>query len=115
MPVRVSLDVAELKANPLRVGLSMDAEVDVGNSAGKMLADAPRASDFASTHVYNGQDDGAEQAVQRIIAANLGRPVPPAASPQPANAKPTAGSPSSQAAGAAVHHAAQASATSRPL
>ncbi|WP_295527307.1 efflux RND transporter periplasmic adaptor subunit [uncultured Pseudacidovorax sp.] len=115
VPVRISLDVNELKANPLRVGLSMDAEVDVANSNGKMLADAPRAADFASTQVYNGQDDGAEQAVQRIIAANLGRPVPASASPAPAGAKPAAGSPSSQAAEGSARHALQASATQRPL
>jgi len=115
VPVRISLDVNELKANPLRVGLSMDAEVDVANSNGKMLADAPRASDFASTQVYNGQDDGAEKAVQRIIAANLGRPVPASAGPAPAGAKPAVASPSSQAAEGGARHALQASAAPRPL
>ena len=34
----------QLAANPLRVGLSMDAEVDVSNQDGKTLADAPRAA-----------------------------------------------------------------------
>ena len=29
LPVRIALDPAELRAHPLRVGLSMDAKVDV--------------------------------------------------------------------------------------
>ena len=44
VPVRIALDPEQLKANPLRVGLSMDAEVDVSNKDGKTLADAPRAA-----------------------------------------------------------------------
>ena len=43
VPVRVALDPAQIAANPLRVGLSMDAEVDVTHQDGKTLADAPRA------------------------------------------------------------------------
>jgi membrane fusion protein (multidrug efflux system) len=31
LPVRIMLDPAELKDHPLRVGLSMDATIDVGN------------------------------------------------------------------------------------
>ncbi|WP_295537957.1 efflux RND transporter periplasmic adaptor subunit [uncultured Pseudacidovorax sp.] len=109
VPVRITLDPAELKAHPLRVGLSMDAEVDVSNTGGRMLADAPRPADFASTQVYNGQDDGADEAVQRIIAANLGKPVAPSAAPAAGRGKPAASSPSSQAADGGARHAALAS------
>ena len=42
VPVRIALDPAEVKAHPLRVGLSMQVEVDVAQQSGKMLADAPR-------------------------------------------------------------------------
>lgn len=73
VPVRIALDAAQLKANPLRVGLSMDVEVDVRQKGGKMLADAPRASALAQTQVYSQLDQGADAEVQRIIAANLGR------------------------------------------
>jgi membrane fusion protein (multidrug efflux system) len=34
LPVRVILDPAELSAHPLRVGLSMDAEIDISDAAG---------------------------------------------------------------------------------
>jgi len=73
VPVRIALDADQLKTNPLRVGLSMDAVVDVSNQDGKMLADAPRVAALAQTHVYAELDQGANAEVQRIIAANLGR------------------------------------------
>jgi len=73
VPVRVALDPREVAANPLRVGLSMDAEVDVNNQDGKTLADAPRTSPVAQTAVYSAVDSGADAEVRRVIAANSGR------------------------------------------
>ena len=73
VPVRIALDPEQLKTNPLRVGLSMDVDVDVRQKGGKMLADAPRATALAQTQVYSQLDEGADAEVQRIIAANLGR------------------------------------------
>ena len=69
VPVRIALDAEQLKANPLRVGLSMDAEIDVSKKDGKSLADAPRGSALIQTQVYSQLDSGAEAVVQRIIAA----------------------------------------------
>ena len=73
MPVRVELDPRQVVANPLRVGLSMDAEVDVSKQDGKTLADAPRASALTSTEVFDSLDVGAEAEVKRVIAQNSGR------------------------------------------
>jgi membrane fusion protein (multidrug efflux system) len=73
VPVRIALDAQEIAKNPLRVGLSMDAEVDVSNKDGKTLSDAPRAAAVAQTQVFNSLDAGAEAEVKRVIAANLGR------------------------------------------
>jgi membrane fusion protein (multidrug efflux system) len=73
VPVRVALDPAQVQQNPLRVGLSMDATVDVTNQGGKSLADAPRTSAPSQTAVFNLQDAGADAEVRRIIAANMGR------------------------------------------
>jgi membrane fusion protein (multidrug efflux system) len=73
VPVRVLLDPQQLAQNPLRVGLSMDAEVDVSNKDGKTLADAPRDAAVAQTQVFQQNDSGADAAVQRVIAANNGR------------------------------------------
>jgi membrane fusion protein, multidrug efflux system len=72
VPVRIVLDTGEIAANPLRVGLSMDAEVDVSRQDGKTLADAPRSAAFAQTQVFNVLDKRADDEVRRVIAANLG-------------------------------------------
>ena len=74
VPVRVTLDAAQLAQNPLRVGLSMLATVDVSKQDGKMLADAPRAAALVQTKVYEALDTGAAEEVRKIIAANMGQP-----------------------------------------
>ncbi|PBI88133.1 Multidrug export protein EmrA [Variovorax boronicumulans] len=86
VPVRIALDPEQLKANPLRIGLSMDAEIDITQKTGKMLADAPRSTAFAQTQVYSQLDRGADAEVDRIVAANLGRGAPTAAVSRPAAA-----------------------------
>jgi membrane fusion protein (multidrug efflux system) len=72
VPVRVALDPAQIAANPLRVGLSMLATVDVSKQDGKMLADAPRAASITQTAVYAALDSGANEEVRKVIAANIG-------------------------------------------
>jgi membrane fusion protein (multidrug efflux system) len=72
VPVRVALDPQQLKDHPLRVGLSMEATVDVSQQEGKTLADAPRAAAMSQTQVFDGQDDGADAEVRRVIAMNSG-------------------------------------------
>ena len=76
VPVRVALDAAQIAANPLRVGLSMDATVDVSNKDGKMLADAPRAASVTQTGVFASLDAGATAEVQRVIESNMGHASP---------------------------------------
>jgi membrane fusion protein (multidrug efflux system) len=73
VPVRITIDTEQLVKNPLRVGLSMDATVDVRNQDGKMLADAPRSAAMVQTQVYAALDAGATEEVRKVIAANLGR------------------------------------------
>ncbi len=72
VPVRISLDQKQLAENPLRVGLSMDAEVDVRNKDGKTLADGGQPSIVSQTEVYSALDSGANEEVRRVIAANTG-------------------------------------------
>ena len=72
VPVRVTLDAAQLAKNPLRVGLSMEATVDVTRQDGKTLADAPRATPLVETPVFAALDSGAAEEVRKIVAANLG-------------------------------------------
>jgi membrane fusion protein, multidrug efflux system len=71
VPVRVALEPAQIAANPLRVGLSMEAEVDVTHQDGKTLADAPRG--MAQAQAYSALDKRADEAVRKVVAANLGR------------------------------------------
>ncbi|MBC5768594.1 efflux RND transporter periplasmic adaptor subunit [Ramlibacter albus] len=73
VPVRVALDPQDVNKNPLRVGLSMEATVDVSMQDGKTLADAPRAAAMSQTPVFDTLDAGAEADVRRIIAVNSGR------------------------------------------
>ena len=71
VPVRIALDADELAAHPLRVGLSMDVQVDTRERGGRSLAEAPSARPAASTQVYEALEDGADAEVERIIAAHL--------------------------------------------
>ncbi|MFS2166601.1 efflux RND transporter periplasmic adaptor subunit [Variovorax sp. Varisp62] len=89
VPVRIALDPEQLKSNPLRIGLSMDAEIDISSKSGKMLADAPRAAALTQTQVYSQLDRGADAEVERIVAANLGRSASATAAAAPAKS-PTA-------------------------
>lgn len=89
VPVRIALDPAEVQAHPLRIGLSMDAKVDVSRAEGRVLADAAQKPARAQTSVFDRSDRQAEAAVQKIIGANLGGRA--SAAPAPA-ARPREGS-----------------------
>lgn len=94
LPVRVSLDPKELKEHPLRVGLSMEAKVDIHDEGGQALATAPVASPLQTT-VYDQAGKEADQVIASIIAANAGRGAgsAPAAANAPAASAPRASQP----------------------
>ena len=76
VPVRVELDAKELAEHPLRVGLSMQASVDIAPQTGAPVLGAaeartPRAS--SKTEVFEVQSAEADRRVKAIIAGNLGR------------------------------------------
>jgi membrane fusion protein (multidrug efflux system) len=75
VPVRIALEPKQLAEHPLRVGLSMDAEVDVKDKDGKALADAPRDAALAHTQAFASRDGAANEEVRRVIAANTGKGV----------------------------------------
>jgi len=80
VPVRIELDPKQLAAHPLRVGLSMDATVDMHETSGAPVLSArlpQRAS--SQTAVFDTPSAEADRRVQDIIAANLGRSVSRAA------------------------------------
>jgi membrane fusion protein (multidrug efflux system) len=74
VPVRITLDAKALAQHPLRVGLSMEARVDVGKADGAMLADASRVPVAALTKVFEQNNAAADAEVRRLILANGGRP-----------------------------------------
>ena len=87
VPVRIRLDPKELVEHPLRVGLSMDATVDISKTGGRMLADAARRSAGTQTSVFDQNSSAADAEVRRIIVANGGRASAiPLASSAPARA-----------------------------
>ena len=101
LAVRVTLDPKEVAEHPLRVGLSMDAKVDVSDTSGKALADAPRASSTIVGEIADPAANAADEQVRKIIAANLGR-APRNNAPAKAQAASQSGVGSQSAHGAAV-------------
>ena len=111
VPVRVALDPKELAAHPLRIGLSMVATVDVRDQNGKTLTDTPRADAATQTAVFEPANGEADAVVRKIIAAQLGRPVPPRATVQTSRRAPAgAGAKDSAAVAAAADGLASAAA-----
>ena len=72
LPVRIELDPAELEQHPLRIGLSMDVEVDLHDQSGSMLSRQAPSEVAFSTDVYHHDRAEADALIARIIAANQG-------------------------------------------
>ncbi len=53
VPVRITLDAAQLARHPLRLGLSMHVTVDVSDTSGATLATASRSAPVAQTTVFD--------------------------------------------------------------
>jgi membrane fusion protein, multidrug efflux system len=78
LPVRILLDPRELDAHPLRIGLSMEVEVDTRDDSGTQLGAAVNTS--YHTDVFEKYGAQADAAIAKIIARNeltdgAGRPV----------------------------------------
>jgi membrane fusion protein (multidrug efflux system) len=83
VPVRIALDPGQLAAHPLRIGLSIEADVDIHDQSGPQLAGTDRSAPVARS--ASEDSDAAHQLVQRIIAANIG-----AAAVRPVSGRPVA-------------------------
>jgi membrane fusion protein, multidrug efflux system len=70
VPVRIDLDRGELKAHPLRVGLSMNVTVDTHDRKGEVLARAALTENRYATPVFEKQAHAADELIAKIIAAN---------------------------------------------
>jgi membrane fusion protein (multidrug efflux system) len=76
VPVRIALDPAEVKAHPLRIGLSMQAAVRVRDQSGPLLSTGRQNDTPASTKVFEDLDHDAEPLIARIIADNTAAAAP---------------------------------------
>ena len=74
LPVRIALDAADVKKHPLRVGLSMSAEIDVRDTTGTLVAGELRAVPNL-VQKSAGDDPSIDERVADIIAQNSKTPV----------------------------------------
>ena len=73
VPVRIALDEKEVASHPLRVGMSMEATVDLASPGKSALADEATPREENQTQIYSGDDREVDAMVARIIAGNLGK------------------------------------------
>ncbi|WP_133479094.1 efflux RND transporter periplasmic adaptor subunit [Cognatilysobacter segetis] len=71
VPVRVELDRAQLAKHPLRIGLSMSADVDLHDQTGPVLASAPPQKPLLTTTAYDQQMKAAQDRIDQVIRENL--------------------------------------------
>ena len=71
LPVRIALDAKELEKYPLRIGLSVTAEVDTSDTSGPLIGQAAAAVFPEQASVTGGPD--VDRRIAEIIAANRGR------------------------------------------
>ena len=68
VPVRIALDPRELRANPLRVGLSVTATVDTADTRGARVGSPGKQAYAAQSS--DARDPQVEARIRQIIAAN---------------------------------------------
>ena len=71
VPVRIAIDTKQLAEHPLRIGLSMKAEVSLRDQKGDVLPAKPAEGNVFDTDVYAKQLHDADAAIGRIIHDNL--------------------------------------------
>ncbi|WP_175835568.1 efflux RND transporter periplasmic adaptor subunit [Burkholderia anthina] len=70
LPVRIEIDPKDLEKHPLRIGLSMQVDVNIKDERGDQLANAQNT--VYETNVFAKYGDEADAEIARIIAANAG-------------------------------------------
>ncbi len=73
VPVRIKLDPKELTEHPLRIGLSMEVDVDITDQRGQALASSVKTDKTMEAIPSDNAEADAE--IAKIIAANLGVPM----------------------------------------
>jgi membrane fusion protein (multidrug efflux system) len=70
VPVRVAIDPEQMRQHPLRIGLSMEATVDIHDRSGPVLATAPRSAPAYTTPVFDTDQRDARELIDRIVRTN---------------------------------------------
>jgi len=73
VPVRISIDPKELSKHPLRIGVSMQVQVNISQEQGAPVSASPNVSNtpLYQTSVFDQAGKDADQEIARIINANL--------------------------------------------
>ncbi|HEY4581820.1 MAG TPA: efflux RND transporter periplasmic adaptor subunit, partial [Lysobacter sp.] len=71
VPVRIEIDAAQLAKHPLRIGLSMSADVDLHDQSGPVLASAPPQKPVLATSAFDRQMHAAQDRIDQVIRDNL--------------------------------------------
>jgi len=72
VPVRIALNPKELEKHPLKLGLSMRAEVDAKDQNGVAGTEKPAGNQSYQTSIFANEVEQADRLVQDIILANAG-------------------------------------------
>jgi membrane fusion protein (multidrug efflux system) len=71
VPVRIEIDRRQLLAHPLRIGLSMHADVALRDQSGAVLATVAQEKPVLTTQAYAKQLADADALIQKIVRENL--------------------------------------------
>lgn len=71
LPVRVKLDPEEIKKHPLRIGLSMEAIVDLRDQDGPLVPTTSEGAPLYETSIFQMEEAGDQALVEAIINENL--------------------------------------------
>ena len=71
VPVRIELDPKQVAEHPLRLGMSMSADVGIRDQNGKTLPAAMPAKSMLTTQAYAKQLQDADARIEKIIDQNL--------------------------------------------
>jgi membrane fusion protein (multidrug efflux system) len=74
LAVRIALDPEDVKRHPLRVGLSMDVEIDVHDTSGPLIASEGRIAAPRAVQKSAGDDPSIDERVADIIRQNSAAP-----------------------------------------
>ncbi|WP_369919586.1 efflux RND transporter periplasmic adaptor subunit [Marinomonas polaris] len=70
LPVRIKLDTHDITSHPLRIGLSMNVDVDTSNTSGQLLSTISPEKPRFDTNAYDKPMENIQQIISQIIKDN---------------------------------------------